>query len=104
MSPRVPDPETAAQMRSIAAELACAGLDAKVHDTAGVLDVTASLSQPGGRSVEVIVDDDGYAEIRYWNARGATPAQVCAVITAALAAIGAEVPAAPALVAESPGR
>jgi len=35
----------------------------------------------------VIVDEDGYVEIRYWNHPGATSDQVTAVITRALAAI-----------------
>jgi len=87
MSRRVPDPRTAARMHATTAALAGAGLDARVHSTRGVLDITASLHQPGGRSTEVIVDEDGYVQISYWNAPGATAAQVVAVITAALAAI-----------------
>jgi hypothetical protein len=104
MSRHVADPHTAALMRATAAALAAAGLDAKVHSTRGVLDITASLHQPRGRSVEVIVDDDGYVQISYWNAPGATPAQVVAVITAALAAITAAMPGEPARVAGRPGR
>jgi hypothetical protein len=84
MSPRVPDPGTAARIRATAAALATTGLDAKVHSTRGVLDITASLHQPGGRPVEVIVDEDGYAQISYWNALGATPAQMAEVITGVL--------------------
>jgi hypothetical protein len=104
MSPRVPDPGTAARMHATAAALAAAGMDARVHSTRGALDITASLGQPGSKSIEVIVDDDGYAEIRYWNAPGATPAQICAVITAALAAISGAQPGELARVAASPGR
>ena len=84
MSPRVPDPGTAARIRATAAALATTGLDATVHSTRGVLDITASLHQPGGRPVEVIVDEDGYAQISYWNAPGATPAQMAEVITGVL--------------------
>jgi hypothetical protein len=104
MSPRVPDPDVAAWMRATAAALAAAGLEAKVHATRGVLDITASLRQPAGKPVEVIVDEDGYAEIRYWNTPGATAAQVVAAITAALAAITAATPGEPAAVAGSTGR
>jgi hypothetical protein len=32
----------------------------------------------------VIVDEDGYVEIRYWNPVGATPDEVAAVIMSAL--------------------
>jgi hypothetical protein len=91
-------------MRATAAALAAAGLDAKVHSTRGVLDITASLHQPGGRSVEVIVDEDGYVQICYWNAHGATAAQVVEVITAVLAAITAATPGEPARVAGGAGR
>jgi hypothetical protein len=104
MSPRVPDPGTAALMRATVAALAAAGLDATVHSTRGVLDITASLHQPGGRPVEVIVDEDGYAQISYWNAPGAAPAQMVEVITAALAAITAATLGEPARVAEGAGR
>jgi hypothetical protein len=76
-------------MRATAAALAAAGLDATVHSTRGVFDIAASLHQPGGRAVEVIVDEDGYVQISYWNAPGATPAQVVEVISAVLAAITA---------------
>ncbi len=81
--------ETARRMRVIAAGLTAAGLTAHLHDTRGVLDVTAALHRPGGKETDVIVDDDGYVEIRYWNRPGATPDQVTAVITRALAAIAA---------------
>lgn len=104
MSRRVADPGTAARMRATAAALAAAGLDAKVHSTRGVLDITASLRQPGGRSVEVIVDEDRYVQISYWNAPGATAAQVVAVITAVLAAITAATQGEAVSVAESTGR
>ena len=104
MSPRVPDPGTAARIRATAAALATAGLDATVHSTRGVLDITANLHQPGARPVEVIVDEDGYAQISYWNAPGATPAQVVEVITAVLAAITAATPGEPIRVAGGAGR
>jgi hypothetical protein len=104
MSPRVPDPKTAARMHAITDDLGVAGLDAQVHATRGVLDITASLHQPGGLSTEVIVDEDGYVQISYWNAPGATAAQVVAVITAALAAITSATAGEAARVAGSPGR
>ena len=81
--------ETAWRMRAIAAGLTAAGLTAHLHDTRGELDVTAALHRPGGKETDVIVDDDGYVEIRYWNRPGATPDQVTAVITRVLAAIAA---------------
>jgi hypothetical protein len=87
MSPPVSDPQTVARMHAIAADLGTAGLDAQVHDTRGVLDVTASLGVPGGKPIEVIQDEDGYCQVSFWHPPGATPAQVTATITALVAVI-----------------
>jgi len=82
-----PDPDAAARMRAIADALTAAGLTAVVHVTRGVLDVTATWERPDAKAAEVIIDEDGYAEIRYWNQPWATPEQVAAVIVRALTAI-----------------
>jgi hypothetical protein len=79
--------DTAARMHAIAAELQTAGFTARVHETRGVLDLTGSLHRPGGREIEVLVDQDGYAEIRYWNLPAATPAEIAATIVGALSAV-----------------
>ena len=89
MSPRVPGPDTEARMQATAAALAGAGLDTQVNQTQGVFDITAGVGQPGGKSIDVIVDEDGYVQVSYWNAPGATPAQMVAVITAVVAAVTA---------------
>jgi hypothetical protein len=104
MSPRVPSPDTEAQMHATAAALARAGLAAQVNQTQGVLDITASLGQPGSKSIDVTVDEDGYVQVSYWNAPGAAPAQVVAVIAAVVAAITAAQPGQPAGTAGSAGR
>lgn len=75
-----------------------------MHATRGVLDITASLRQPYSKATEVIVDEDGYTEIRYWNIPDATPTQVAGLITAALGTITAATPGEPARVAWSPSR
>jgi hypothetical protein len=80
---------TARWMRAIATGLTAAGLTADVNVTRGVLDITATLQRPGGKPAEVVVDEDGYIELRYWNRPGATPEQISAVIVRALAAINA---------------
>jgi hypothetical protein len=85
----VPGSESGRRMSAIATGLAGTGMAAAVHDTRGVLDVTATLDRPGGKATEVIVDEDGYVEIRYWNHPDATPEQITAVIAGALAAIAA---------------
>jgi hypothetical protein len=89
MSTPVPDPDIAARMRAVAAALTAAGLTAQVYMTRGVLDVTATWERADGKAAEVVVDDDGYVEVRYWNHPQATPAQVATVIVRALAAITA---------------
>lgn len=81
--------DTARAMRAIAAGLEAAGLTAHLHDIRGVLDITASLDRPGAKEVGVVVDEDGYVEMRYWNHPGATPEHVTTVIVRALAAIAA---------------
>jgi hypothetical protein len=85
----VPDPDAAARMHAIAAALIAAGLSAQVHVTRGVPDVTATWERPDAEAAEVIVDDDGYTELRYWNQPQATPSQIATVIVRALAAITA---------------
>lgn len=74
-------------MRAIAAGLGSGGLVAEVNQTRGVLDITATSERPGGKPVEVVVDEDGYVELRYWNRPGATPELVTTVILRALATI-----------------
>lgn len=78
---------TAWRMGAIAAGLQAAGLDARVYDTRGVLDVTATLYRPGRKDIEIICDEDHYVQVSYWNDPGATPAEVVAMISRALAVI-----------------
>lgn len=85
-SPDDPD-STAGRMAAIAAGLQAAGLDARVHETSGVLDITATLHTAGSKDIALIVDEDGYIELRWWSAPGAAPAQTTATIRRALAAI-----------------
>jgi hypothetical protein len=91
-------------MHATAAALAGAGLAAQVNQTQGVLDITASLGRPGSKSIDVIVDEDGYVQVSYWNVPGATPEQVVAVIAAVVTAITAALPGQPVGTAGSPGR
>ena len=81
--------DTERSMRVIAAGLGAGGLVAQVNQTRGVLDITATLQRPGGKPAEVVVDEDGYVELRYWNRPSASPEQVTTVILRALATIAA---------------
>jgi hypothetical protein len=75
------------RMRAAAAELTAAGLEAGVHETRGVLDVRATLRRDGAGPVEIIYDSDGYVQVTYWHAPGATSAQVTATMKRVLAVI-----------------
>ena len=79
--------EITLRMHAIAAGLQAGGLDARVHDTHGVLDIRATIYNSHGKGTDVTVDEDGYVTLAYWNDPGATPAQIVAAISRALAAI-----------------
>jgi hypothetical protein len=79
--------ETERRMRHVAAEFTAAGLDTRMHDTRGVLDIRATLRRDGRQPLEVTYDSDGYVQIAYWHHPGATPAQVAATIKGVLAVI-----------------
>jgi hypothetical protein len=79
--------ETARRMRAIAAGLNAAGLDVHLHQTCGVPDISATVHRPGHKPVEIVYDEDDYAQISYRNDPGATPAQAVAVISRALTVI-----------------
>jgi len=92
--------DPAAWIRGIAAGLSAAGLAADLHETTASLDVTAVVHQPGRKETEVtrketevIVDEDGYIELRWRTGPGATPAEVTGAITRALTAITTAPPA-----------
>jgi hypothetical protein len=85
--------DTAQRMRAITVGLNAAGLDAHLYETRGVLDITATWHQPGGKDIHAIIDEDHYVEIRYWNDPAATPAQVAAVISRVLTVLTSEAPA-----------
>jgi hypothetical protein len=71
------------------AALSAAGLTTQLKQTAGGLDITATIHQPGRKTTDVIVDEDGYVEIHWWSSPEASPQQVADAIRGALAAISA---------------
>ena len=88
------DPSTAAtaqyngeDMRAMAAQLAAHGFTTHLADFRAGLDLTAIKSPSGKREAELIMDEDGYAELRYWNPAGPPPAEAVATALRALNAI-----------------
>jgi len=82
------DPEESLQrMLVITGLLTAAGLTARLNVTRDIPDVTAWLPQPGGRDIKIIIDDDGYIELRFWTSPGTTPSHVTRILTGAIAAL-----------------
>jgi hypothetical protein len=75
------------RMNAIAAQLRAVGLTACVHETRGVLDVTATLRPPGCREIELTVEDDGFVQVSWWSPANATSGQITATVASVLAAI-----------------
>jgi serine/threonine-protein kinase RsbW len=74
-------------MRAIQAGLAASGLTTHLTDARAGLDLTATLRPSAKHDAEFWIDEDGYAELRYWNPPGTPPAQVTATAIRALQAV-----------------
>lgn len=83
-------------IRDLDTALSAAGLSTRLRDSAGGLDLKATIHPPGQKPTDVIVDEDGYVELHWWCEPAATPQQVAAALTAALTALIGVQPAAPA--------
>src|SRR5215471_21747718 len=77
------------RLRTIEVGLVAVALSTRLRESAGTADLTAILQQPGQRELGVVIDADGYTELRYWASVNVTPAQTVATITSALAVIAA---------------
>jgi phage-related protein len=75
------------RMGGLAEQLTASGLQATVHETHHVFDITATLQQPERKDVDVVIDEDGYTEVRYWADPAASPEETVAVIVRTLAVI-----------------
>src|SRR6266566_6977876 len=91
------EPRAAAAVRlhKIAAGLTAIGLVTRLHRTRAGTDLTATLHTHGCRDIQVIVDEDGYTEVRYWARLVSTPtaavttiANVLEVLTASQSLAG----------------
>jgi anti-sigma regulatory factor (Ser/Thr protein kinase) len=92
MASAEPGPAALAQydtqgLRAMAADLTAHGLTTHLTDSRAGLDLTATLSPSGRREAELIIDEDGYAELRYWIPPGTPPAEVTAAALRALHAV-----------------
>ena len=88
-----PDPgpeESLQRMLVLTGLMSAAGLTASLSITRDIPDVTARLPQPGGRDITVIVDDDGYIELRFWARPGATAGEITTTLTRAITVIAAK--------------
>ena len=88
----VPAQYDADRMRAIAADLAAHGVTTHLTDSRAGLDLTATLSPSSKREAEFLLDEDGYAELRFWNPPGTPPAQVTATAIRALQAVTGTAP------------
>jgi hypothetical protein len=79
--------ESGRWLLAIAAELSGAGLIVQLHQSRAGLDLTATHYHSDRREIEVLIDEDGYTELRYWADQAATPAQAADVIVRALSVI-----------------
>jgi serine/threonine-protein kinase RsbW len=66
------------QMRLIAATLTAAGLTTHLTDSRAGLDLTATPRSDGKREAEFWIDEDGYAELRFWYPPSTPPTEVTA--------------------------
>jgi hypothetical protein len=80
----------AAWIRAVAADLSAAGLDVGTNgDEVTGLDLTATFRPRGRSAAEIMLDEDGYAEIRWYASQAGAPAEVAAAMARILAAVAA---------------
>ena len=87
-NPDQEDPDEVMQrMLILTGLLTAAGLTAALNVTRETPDITARLPQPGDRDITIIIDDDGYIELRFWASPATTPSQITTTLTRAISAI-----------------
>jgi hypothetical protein len=75
-----PRSQGTARLHEIAARLTETGWMTRLYRTRAGTDLTAALYPPGHRDIQVIADEDGYTELRYWAGLVSTPAAAVAAI------------------------
>jgi hypothetical protein len=95
--PATEDP--AGRIRAIAASLAAAGVATGTNgDNLTGLDVTATVRPLGRARTEIMLDEDGYAEVRWYTNPGAPAVEVAAALARVLDAVTS----APSVLAPAP--
>jgi len=82
-----PRSASALRLQQIAAGLTAIGLITRLHRTRAGTDLTATLHPPGHRDIQVIADEDGYTELRYWASLRTPPTAAVATIAGVLDAL-----------------
>lgn len=82
-----PYEEAARRLHAVAAGLAAHGMTTHLHDSRYSLDLTARFCAPGERETEIVLDEDGYAEVRFWIHAGAEPDEITALALRVFAAV-----------------
>jgi len=75
------------RMDGLAAKLVAQGLHSTVQVVRRECYIAATLHRPGHKNIDLVIDADGYTELRYWADLAASPEQTVSVILRALAAI-----------------
>jgi hypothetical protein len=86
-APSEPPSADAARLHEMAVGLAGIGLATRLHRTRAGTDLTATLRLHDHHDIEVIADEDGYTELRYWCSLNSTAATHVATIARLLEAI-----------------
>lgn len=74
----------AVRLADIATGLFALGLTTRLHRTRAGTDLTATLYLAGYRDIEVIADEDGYTELRFWTSISSTSDAAVATIASVL--------------------
>ena len=61
-----PPPADADWILDLALQLAAVDVASTVARTSAGLDLTVTVSQPGGMTTEIVVDEARYAELHWW--------------------------------------
>jgi hypothetical protein len=79
----------AARIKAVADGVTAAGFTARLDDLHGSGCVTITAHQPGREDVDIVLDEDGYAKLRWWPGPDAAAGEISGAITRVLTAIAA---------------